>query len=282
MTILVFGKTGQVGMELAKLGAGITSLGREEADLTDPASCAAQIQNYRPRAVINAAAYTAVDKAEDEPERTHVINADAPAAMAREAAAQAIPFVHISTDYVFDGSGDKPWQETDETGALNTYGRTKAAGEAAIREAGGRYAILRTSWVYSEHGSNFLKTMLRLGGERDALSIVGDQIGGPTPARKIAETCFKIANVLRASPERSGTYHFSGTPNVSWAEFAEAIFSAAKLEVAITRIPTSDFPTPAARPKNSRLDCRSLKTVFGIEQPDWRASLPELLDSLSD
>ena len=188
MTLLVFGQTGQVAQALASLAPEAVFLSRTQADLSDPEACAAAIRAHAPQAVINAAAWTAVDRAEAEEAAAHVVNAEAPGAMARACADLAIPFLHVSTDYVFDGSGDSPWQPGDATGPINAYGRSKLAGEEAIRAAGGPHAILRTSWVFSAEGANFVKTMLRLSETRDALGVVGDQIGGPTPASAIART----------------------------------------------------------------------------------------------
>jgi dTDP-4-dehydrorhamnose reductase len=279
MTILVFGQTGQVATELAAL-PGTLCLGRDDADLTDPAACADMIRQHRPAAVINAAAYTAVDKAEADEETAHTINATAPGAMARACAALGIPMVHISTDYVFDGGGTAPWVPDAPTGPLGAYGRTKLAGEIAVRGSGASHAILRTSWVVSAHGSNFVKTMLRLGAERDSLTIVADQVGGPTPARSIAQTCHAIATQLTSDPGKSGTYHLSGAPDCSWADFARAIFEMAGLSCTVTDIPSSAYPTPAARPANSRMDCTSLSTTFGLERPDWRAGLADILKDL--
>jgi dTDP-4-dehydrorhamnose reductase len=276
--ILVFGKTGQVATELRALG-GVNALGREAADLSDPDSCAAAIRGRRPAAVINAAAYTAVDKAEEVETAAAVINAEAPGAMARACAEADIPFVHISTDYVFDGTGTDPFAPEHPVAPLNAYGRTKLAGEEAVVKAGGRYAVLRTSWVFSAYGSNFLKTMLRLGRERDALSIVDDQIGGPTPARAIAEASLAIADQLRRDPGKSGTYHLSGAPDTSWAGFARAIFDEAGLACTVTGIPTSAYPTPAARPKNSRLNCDTLET-FALSRPDWRREMRQIIAEL--
>jgi len=278
--VLVFGKTGQVATELAR-HAGVTCLGRDQADLTDPGACEAIVAACDADAVINAAAYTAVDRAEEDRDTAMIVNALAPTAMAAAAAARGIPFVHISTDYVFDGSGDRPWQPQDATGPLGVYGDSKLGGEEGVRRAGGVYAILRTSWVYSAHGNNFVKTMLRLGAERSALSIVADQIGGPTPARDIAAACMTIAASLRADPATSGTYHFSGTPDASWAGFAREIFAQAGLGVTVTDIATAAYPTPARRPLNSRLDCRSTTATFGIAQPDWRAGLGDVLADLT-
>ena len=280
MNILVFGKSGQVAQELAVLD-GVTCLDRAAADLRDPAGCAALINQQQPDAVINAAAYTAVDKAESEEALAQVINGDAPGAMAQACAALGIPFVHISTDYVFKGNGTAPWKPTDPTGPLGAYGRTKLAGENAVRAAGGTHAILRTSWVVSAHGNNFVKTMLRLGAERDALTIVADQIGGPTGAREIAAACHTIAQQLKDDASKSGTFHFSGEPATSWADFARAIFEKAGLNCAVTDIPTTDFPTPAARPLNSRMDCANTDKIFGIKCPDWRVSLDGIILELT-
>ncbi|WP_353628725.1 dTDP-4-dehydrorhamnose reductase (plasmid) [Sulfitobacter sp. TCYB15] len=283
MKILVFGHSGQVATELRALNSDdiqITALARTDADLTDPAACTATINAHAPNAVINAAAYTAVDKAESDTETAQLINADAPAAMAQACAARDIPFVSISTDYVFSGAGDTPWTPVDLTDPQGVYGRTKRDGEVAIVKAGGRYAVLRTSWVVSAHGNNFVKTMLRLGAEREALTIVADQIGGPTGAAEIAQACVIIAETLISDPKKSGIYHFSSAPNTGWADFARAIFDAAKLPCAVTDIPSSDYPTPAKRPLNSRLDCAATEAAFGISRPDWRVSLTHILTQL--
>lgn len=222
--ILVFGRSGQVATELQRLG-GVLALGRDQVDLSDPAACAAAINAHRPRAVINAAAYTAVDRAEEEEALATLINGEAPAAMAQACAALNIPLVHISTDYVFAGTGTRAWVLDDKTAPQNAYGRSKLVGEQSIRAAGCTHAILRTSWVFSAHGSNFAKTMLRLAESRDVLRIVDDQIGGPTPARAIAAACLSIAQQLCDDPGKTGTYHFSGAPDVSCYEFARAIFA---------------------------------------------------------
>jgi dTDP-4-dehydrorhamnose reductase len=283
MKILVFGHSGQVATELRAPDGDdvqITALTRADADLTDPAACAAVINAHAPDAVINAAAYTAVDKAESDADTAQIINADAPAAMARACAARDIPFVSISTDYVFSGTGDTPWAPADPTDPQSVYGRTKRDGEVAIVKAGGRYAVLRTSWVVSAYGNNFVKTMLRLGAEREALSIVADQIGGPTGAAEIARACIKIAKTLVFEPEKSGIYHFSGAPDTSWADFARVIFDAANTPCAVTDIPSADYPTPAKRPLNSRLDSTTTKAAFGISRPGWRKSLTHILTQL--
>lgn len=278
MTLLVFGRSGQLARELQRQSE-VTALGRAEADLSDPAACAAAIHAAAPRAVINAAAYTAVDRAETEEPLATRINAEAPAAMAQACAERAIPFLHVSTDYVFDGSGETAWREDDPVAPLNAYGRSKLAGERAVRAAGGRHVILRTSWVFSAHGANFLKTMLRLGETRDSLSVVADQLGGPTPAADIAATLLSLTQAL-CDGQGGGTYHYAGAPAVSWADFARAIFAAAGRDVAVTDIPTSAYPTPARRPLNSRLDCAKLRADFGITPADWHAGLAAALDQL--
>ncbi len=277
--ILVFGKSGQVATELAAL-EGTTCLGSAACDLMIPGRAADAIATHKPKAVINAAAYTAVDKAEDDEENAQRLNGDAVAEMAKACAALGIPLVHISTDYVFEGGGTKSWTPDAPTGPLGAYGRTKLAGETALRASGATHAILRTSWVVSAHGNNFVKTMLRLGAERDALTIVADQIGGPTGAAEIAAACHTIAHQLIVDPDKTGTYHFSGHPDVSWADFAREIFVQSGISCAVTDIPTSDYPTPATRPLNSRMDCTTTATTFGIGRPDWRVSLKRILAQL--
>jgi len=277
--ILVFGKTGQVATELQRLGE-VLALGRDQANLANPAACADAIRTHAPRAVINAAAYTAVDRAEEEKALATTINGDGPTAMARACAELGIPLIHISTDYVFAGTGDAPWQPDDPTAPQNAYGRSKLTGEIGIRDSGAVHAILRTSWVVSAHGANFVKTMLRLSDTRDALTVVADQIGGPTPARDIAAACLQIAEQLIADPSKSGTYHYSGAPDVSWADFARAIFDQARRAVTVTPIPTTDYPTPAKRPLNSRMDCGATQQVFGIARPNWRNGLNMILQEL--
>ncbi|MGR3291231.1 MAG: dTDP-4-dehydrorhamnose reductase [Paracoccaceae bacterium] len=280
MTILVFGRTGQVGNALFGRER-VVSLARSEADLGDPAACAAKIRQTQPSLVINAAAYTAVDQAEDDVELAHIINAKAPAAMAGACADLGIGFLHISTDYVFDGSGTRPWSVGDKPRPLGVYGHSKLAGEQAVAAGGGAYAILRTSWVFSAHGANFVKTMLRLGAERETLSIVADQVGGPTSAGAIADALMQMADRFLAGSGKSGIYHYSGAPDVSWADFVREIFRQSNMAVTVNDISTSQYPTPAARPLNSRLDCGELQRDFGIVQPDWRADLAQVLWQLS-
>ncbi|WP_246026616.1 dTDP-4-dehydrorhamnose reductase [Paracoccus luteus] len=279
--LLVFGQTGQVARELARIAPGARFAGRADADLTDPAACAALIRQARPRAVINAAAYTAVDKAESDAAAARLVNADAPAAMAAACAELGVPFVHISTDYVFDGSGDAARPEDAATGPLGVYGATKLDGERAVAAAGGQWAVLRTSWVFSAHGGNFVKTMRRLGAERPRLTIVADQIGGPTAAADIARAVLTMAQAMVADPGKGGVYHFAGAPDVSWADFAREIFVQSGLSPQVADIPTADYPTPARRPLNSRLDCAAITRDFGIARPDWRASLTPVIKELS-
>ncbi|WP_265501139.1 dTDP-4-dehydrorhamnose reductase [Paracoccus beibuensis] len=279
--LLVFGRTGQLARELATLAPGATFLGRNAADLTDPAACADAIRRVAPGAVINAAAYTAVDRAESDADTARLVNADSPGAMARTCAELGIPFLHVSTDYVFDGTGEAPRSEDAPTGPLGVYGATKLAGEQAIAAAGGQWAVLRTSWVFSAHGSNFVKTMLRLGAERDRLTIVADQVGGPTPADDIAAAALTMIRGMRDGAQ-GGVYHFAGWPDVSWAGFACEIFTGAGLTVDVAEILTADYPTPARRPLNSRLDCTRIARDFGIMRPDWRVGLGRVLTQLKD
>lgn len=277
--LLVFGTSGQVARELARRAPEARYLGRDAVDLAQPQACHDAILQHRPAAVINAAAWTAVDRAEAEEDAATQVNGAAPGAMARACAALDIPFLHISTDYVFDGAGHAPFAPDHPTAPLGAYGRSKLAGETAVRAAGGAHLILRTSWVFSAHGANFVKTMLRLGAERDSLSVVADQIGGPTPAAAIAGALITCADAMRDGAA-GGTHHLSGTPDTSWAEFARAIMARGGRPCTITDIPTSAYPTPARRPLNSRLDCASLERAFGIPRPDWRAGLDDVIKEL--
>ena len=276
--ILVFGKSGQVATELAQFDD-VTCLGRDDCDLEIPEKCCAAILRLKPSAVINAAAYTAVDLAETEVEKATRLNTDAPTEMAKCCAVLDIPFVHISTDYVFDGSGDRSWRESDVTAPLGVYGRTKRDGEIAVMATHAAAVILRTSWVFSQHGANFVKTMLRLGATRDTLSIVADQVGGPTPARAIAQACHHIATHVHTS--KTGIYHFAGVPQTTWADFARTIFDDAQMQVSVTDIATADYPTAAQRPLNSRLDCSRIFADFGIKEPEWQPALTRVLAALN-
>lgn len=278
LKILVFGKTGQVARELQKQ-YDVIALGREDADLSNPVACASVITDLRPDCVINAAAYTAVDQAEDEGKLAHTINAASPGMMAGACAHLRIPFLHISTDYVFDGSGIAAWKETDPVSPQNVYGRTKLEGEEVIRASGASHIILRCSWIFSEHGSNFVKTMLRLASTHDMLKVVDDQIGGPTAAADIAQTLLILAQAVH-SGANGGTYHYAGMPFVSWAQFAQAIFEGSNIDLSVTGIPSSDYPTPAQRPLNSRLDSKKIKDDFGIKPCDWRPGLETVVKEL--
>lgn len=284
MKYLVFGETGQLAQEL-QMQAGDVTLevrGLEEADFTNPEACAQWVRETDADAVINAVAYTAVDKAEEEEALALQINATTPALLAQVASERGLPFVHVSTDYVYEGSGEHLWTPDAPTAPINAYGRTKLAGDEAVAAAGGAYAILRTSWVVSAHGHNFIKTMLRLGAERDQLTIIHDQVGAPTPARDLARACLSMAAQLCEDTGKSGIYHMQGAPLASWADFAREIFAQANLSCEVANIPTTDYPTPAARPLNSRLDCATLETVFGIAQPDWTQGLAEILKNLGE
>ena len=285
MKLLVFGSTGQVARELQRrVGPDILlmALDRNAADLANLDACADVITKTDCDAVINAAAYTAVDKAEENAALATLINGDAPTAMAWAAAAKSIPFLHISTDYVFDGSGTDPWTPGAPTSPLGVYGRSKLAGEVGVRGAGGCHTILRTSWVFSAHGSNFVRTMLRLGATRDSVNIVDDQIGGPTAAGDIAGALLVMARALIADRRKSGTYHFAGQPDTSWKGFACEIFAQVGMDVKANGISTEDFAAPAPRPLNSSLDCSATETVFGIKRPDWRSSLTQVLGALKE
>ena len=279
--ILVFGKTGQVARELQS-HKDVIAIGRNQADLSVPTTCAEAISRYIPRAVINAAAYTAVDTTESEESLANMINGDAPGVMARACADLNIPFVHISTDYVFDGSGTTPWSVTDTPNPKNAYGRSKLKGERAIIASDCVHAILRTSWVVSAHGNNFVKTMRRLSETKDRITVVDDQIGGPTCARDIAQTCISVAEQLILDPRKSGIYHYSGHPNVSWCQLANAIFEQMDCNTLASPIPTTEYPTPARRPLNSRLDCDATQDTFGIARPLWQVGLEEILRELED
>jgi len=280
VTPLIFGRSGQLAREIARAAPGAVCLGRAAADLTDPEAPARAIAAHAPGAVINAAAFTDVDGAESNVAAAMRLNAGAPGAMARACAARGIPFVHVSTDYVFDGSGKAPWKPADAPAPLSAYGRSKLAGERAVAAAGGRYVILRTAWVISAHGRNFVTTMRHLGAERERLRVVADQVGGPTPAADLARACLVVARALAADPRLAGIYHFAGAPEVSWAELAREIMARAGLPARVSDISTADWSTPAARPLNSRLDCSATEAAFGLVRPDWRTGLDAILDEL--
>ena len=277
--ILVFGKTGQVATELQAF-RDIKALGRSQADLANPKACSEAIKFYKPRAVINAAAYTSVDKAESYEDLANTINGDAPGVMAMACAELDIPLVHISTDYVFDGTGTKPWSFKDIPNPQNAYGRSKLRGERLITTSGCKHAIVRTSWIVSAHVNNFVKTMLHISKIRDCLPVVDDQIGGPTCARDIARALVSIAAQLIKDKIKSGVYHYSGQPDVSWCQFAYAVFEQIGCKSIARPIPTSAYPTIAIRPSNSRLDCAETQNIFGISRPFWRDGLKEIIKEL--
>lgn len=286
MAILLLGQDGQLARAVqsraVRSGKSLIVAGREAVDLDRPDLARPILERMMPGAdaIINAAAHTAVDRAEEEPDKARRLNTEAPGMIAELAAAKGIPLVHISTDYVFDGTGTAPHRPDDPTNPLGVYGRTKRDGEIAVRQADGPHAILRTSWVFSEHGTNFVRTMLGLGAERDTLKVVDDQIGGPTPAADLAGAVLHIASHLTRDPDVTGTFHYSGAPDVSWADFAREIMALAGLDCTILSIPSALYPTPAPRPCNSRLDCTSCHETFGIARPDWRSGLGEVLAAL--
>jgi dTDP-4-dehydrorhamnose reductase len=286
MRVLQFGAGGQMAMETiaraARHGMTLTALSREQADLADPAAIAAIVREADADLVINAAAYTAVDKAESERDLAFVVNGEAPGAMARACAARGIPLVHVSTDYVFNGTGARPWREDDPVAPVNAYGASKLAGERAIAASGARAAILRTSWVFSAHGANFVKTMLRLS-DRPQLKVVDDQFGRPTFAGDLAEAALTVgARLARDGEAETGVFHFAGDGAVSWCDFARAIFAErGGAGPQVLAIPTRDYPTPAARPANSVLDCSRLERTFGIVPRSWRDGLRETLAELA-
>jgi len=296
MKILLLGKNGQVGWELqrslAPLGE-VIALDHDGApglsgDFAHPESLAATVRDVAPDLIVNAAAHTAVDKAESEPELARAINALAPGVLAREAAALGALLVHYSTDYVFDGSGNAPWVEDAPTGPLSVYGATKREGEQLIRDSGCRHLIFRTSWVYAARGGNFAKTMLKLAAERDALTIIDDQYGAPTGAELLADVTAHAARMTLANPELAGTYHLAAGGETTWhgyarhvIEFARARGVAIKVAPdAIRPVPTSAFPTPARRPANSRLDTRKLQGAFGLVLPRWQSGVERMLNEI--
>jgi dTDP-4-dehydrorhamnose reductase len=284
-SILVVGETGQLARELARAAwtpeVELTFAGREIIDLGRPETATAVVAALNPDVVINAAAYTAVDKAESDEEYAALVNCDGPAALARAAAAAGARLIHVSTDYVFDGTKPGPYSEDDPVAPASVYGRSKEAGERAVREALGAHFILRTSWVYSPFGNNFVKTMLRFGAEREEMRVVADQHGCPTAAADIAAAIVRLA----AADHGWGTYHYSGAGPTTWHGFAEAIFAGAavrgaKVPARVLAIGTADYPTPALRPANSVLDCTRIDRVHGIVARNWREALDGCLDAL--
>lgn len=284
MRILVIGKSGQVGRELARAvwaaDSEVVVLGRSECDLADLSAVRQAIRSARPQFVINAAAYTAVDRAEAEPGLAEMVNGKAPAIMAEACAALRACLVHLSTDYVFDGRKAGPYIEDDVAAPLSVYGRTKAQGETAVRERLDRHVILRTSWVFAAHGANFVRTMLRLSAERAELRIVCDQHGAPTCARDIAGAIVAIVEAVSRAEGGFGTFHFSSAESTTWHGFARAILDMAGRDTNLVPIATADYKTAARRPSNSVLDCGRIARTYGIAQPSWRVALAEVLEEI--
>ncbi|RDD62261.1 dTDP-4-dehydrorhamnose reductase [Ferruginivarius sediminum] len=286
--VLVFGGDGQLGRGLRKAAADsraeLMALGHGEVDIADAGSVADAIANAAPGTVINAAAYTKVDDAEDETEAAYRVNRDGAANIARACARQGCALIHVSTDYVFDGTSERPWRPDDPPSPLNAYGATKLAGEEAVRAAGAQAAIVRTAWVFSPWGQNFVRSMLRLGRERERLTIVDDQTGSPTSAIDLARALLAAAPHVRDGV--TGTFHFGGQPPVSWYGFARVIFDLAApgwpRVPEVQPIPSSEFPTRARRPHYSVLDTSAFEAAFGYPAPDWRASLREVLGELGE
>ncbi|MFH1217960.1 MAG: dTDP-4-dehydrorhamnose reductase [Pseudomonadota bacterium] len=289
MKLLVTGANGQVGWELVRRGEAygfsVDGFDRARLDITDENSVSHALAATLPDLVINAAAYTAVDKAESDADAAFRVNCDGPAIVAAACAGANLPLIHLSTDYVFDGSAVRPYREDDPVAPLGVYGRSKEAGEVEVRRQLREHIILRTAWVYGVHGQNFVKTMVRLGREREELAVVADQIGCPTCAADLAEAILVVAGkVLREGEKHWGTYHCCGKGEASWYRFAREIFELARAHQVNVKlkhlkpITTADYPTPARRPINSRLDCSRLQQVFGIEMPDWRVGLSSMLN----
>jgi dTDP-4-dehydrorhamnose reductase len=293
MKILLFGKNGQVGWELqralAPLGE-VIALGSASpapfvADFSKPELLVPTIRAVAPQVIVNAAAYTAVDRAESEPDLARCINAEAPAVLAREAKRLGAWLLHYSTDYVFDGSGTAPWHEDSPTGPLSVYGKTKLEGEDAIRTSGCQHLILRTSWVYAARGNNFMKTMLKLAKERDRLTVIDDQIGAPTGAELLADISAHMLRTAWQEPELGGTYHAAARGETSWYGYARHVIEAARnagepIQVSpdlIEPVPSKAYPTAARRPANSRLDTGKLRHTFGLELPPWQFGVEHML-----
>ena len=292
MNILLLGKGGQVGWELqrslAVLG-NVTALDFDSpehcGDFSNPQGVADTVRALRPQVIVNAAAHTAVDKAESEPELARLLNATTPGVLAEEAARLGAWLVHYSTDYVFDGSGERPWSEDDATGPLSVYGATKLEGEQLIRQAGCQHLILRTSWVYAARGGNFAKTMLRLAQERERLTVIDDQWGAPTSAELLADVTAHALRQLLKRPEDGGLYHCVAAGETTWHSYAKYVLEHARQAQAAIKIkatevapvPTSAFPTPARRPHNSRLNTTRLQTTFGLTLPHWQQGVARML-----
>ena len=286
---MITGAHGQVGFCLTQKaqanGWDVLAIDRDKLDITDPQAVNALVKEYQPNVIINAAAHTAVDRAETEIEASYAINRDGPKYLAKAAASVNAAILHISTDYVFAGDKDSVYTESDPVAPQGVYGASKLAGEQAVTAANYKHIILRTAWVFGEHGNNFVKTMLRLGSQRDQLGIVADQFGGPTYAGDIAAALLTIAEkaVSASASVNWGIYHFAGEPHVTWHQFAQAIFNKAVEQQLLEKTPslnaltTADYPTPAKRPANSRLDCRKIFNEFGIQPSDWHKALENII-----
>lgn len=291
MRILVAGKQGQLAQALAEAAGAhsdieVVAAGREAFDICDAASVARIFSSVDPALVINAAAYTAVDKAETEEAQAFVLNRDAPGLLAHEAARRDIPIIHVSTDYVYDGRKPEPYVENDPVGPVGVYGHSKLAGEAAVRDANPKHLILRTAWVFSPTGHNFVKTMLDLAATRDRLNVVDDQFGNPTYAPHLATAILKLAGQLGADPQQVswGTYHLAGTGTTTWCGLAREVFQCSAAiggpAAEVSPISTEDYPTPAQRPANSQLDCGKIQSAFGIEMPNWQMGVEDCVTQL--
>lgn len=300
MKILLFGKDGQLGWELQRslaplgelvaLGRGGSELHADlHADFSQPDALAQAVESVRPQVIVNAAAYTAVDKAESEPELARSVNAVAPGVLAAAAARIGALLVHYSTDYVFDGSGSRPWRESDATGPLSVYGATKLEGERLIQAAAPQHLIFRTSWVYAARGSNFAKTMLRLAKERERLTVIDDQFGAPTGAELLADVSAHAILATLRDPAKAGLYHLAAAGETSWNGYARFVLAEARAAGvalkagpdAVEPVPTSAFPTAARRPANSRLDTSKLREAFGLRMPDWQVGVARMLREIA-
>ncbi|NTA51294.1 MULTISPECIES: dTDP-4-dehydrorhamnose reductase [Agrobacterium tumefaciens complex] len=290
MRLAVTGKNGQVVSALQALASDeleIVALGRPELDLAQPETVLKALREVRPDVVVSAAAYTAVDKAESEQDIAFAVNRDGARAVAQAASDIGIPVIHLSTDYVFDGTKHTAYVESDPTGPTSVYGRSKLEGERAVSEATDNYVVLRTAWVYSEYGNNFVKTMLRLSENRDEINVVADQFGCPTSANDIAAAVITIARkvVEDSSAPLRGVFHLSGTGETNWANFAKQIFALSAenggKSIVVNDITTAQYPTPARRPANSRLDCSKLEEVYGIKLPSWQTSTRAVVTALA-
>lgn len=293
MNILLFGKSGQVGWELQRALAPLGNLTALDfnstdfcGDFTNPEGVAETVRRLQPDVIVNAAAHTAVDKAESEPDLAYLLNAQSVEAIAREAQKLGAWVVHYSTDYVFPGDGETPWKETDATGPLNVYGETKLAGEQVLQQHCDKHLIFRTSWVYAGKGNNFAKTMLNLAKTRDTLSIISDQFGAPTGAELLADCTAHAIRTALVKPEVAGLYHLVASGMTTWADYAELVFAKARqagIELAvqdIKKVPTSAYPTPARRPSNSRLSTKKFQSTFNLQLPQWQVGVERMLEEL--